>query len=197
MTALPESLVASLSAAPLAVIDMQVAFRDADSEWAVPRYAEAEARVAELVAAFGERVVWTAFVRDPEEDGAWADYYDRWSTFRVPEDDGVWALTLEADPAHPLISLPTFSKWGPELAALAPVETPLVICGVATDCCVLSTVLGAIDAGRRVIVATDACGAVSDEAQAQTFALLGLLSPMVTLATTAEILAALTCETPR
>lgn len=178
----------SLRAATLAVIDMQVAFRDAGSDWAVPRYAEVEARVAQLVAAFDAPVVWTAFVRDPQEHGAWADYYDRWSMFRVEEDSPLWALTLDPRPGDALVALPTFSKWGPELAAHAPIEAPLVICGVATDCCVLSTVLGAIDAGRRVIVATDACGAVSDEAQAQTFALLGLLSPMVTLATTDEII---------
>lgn len=54
-------------------------------------------------------------------------------------------------------------------------------------CCVLSTVLGAVDAGRTVVVATDACAAVSDQAQA----LLQLLDPMVHLATTDQVLARL------
>lgn len=175
----------------LTVIDMQVAFHETGSDWRVPRYAEAEARVSELAEAFGDQVVWTRFVRDPSEKGVWSDYYDRWSSFRVDETSRQWDLTLEPEPAQPVISLPTFSKWGPELAALTPTGTPLVVCGVSTDCCVLSTALSAIDAGRPVIVVTDACAAVSDQAQEQAFQLLGLLSPMVTLATTAEVIAAL------
>lgn len=172
----------------LAVIDMQVAFQETGSEWQVPRYQEAEDQVAKLAAAFDEQVVWTRFVRDPAEKGAWANYYDRWSTFRVDEDSRQWDLTIEPPASHPVISLPTFSKWGTELAALAPVGAPLILCGVATDCCVLATALAAIDAGRSVIVVTDACAAVSDQAQEQTFQLLGLLSPMITLTTTDQIL---------
>ncbi len=180
-----------LDHAVLVAIDMQVAFREEGSDWAVPRYDEAAARIATLVDLFGDRVVWTRFVRDPREAGAWSDYYDRWSSFRVDEDSGQWDLTTSAAPGHATVSLPTFSKWGPELAALAPVGTPLVVTGVATDCCVLSTVLGAIDAGRPVVVVTDACAAVSDDAQQQTLQLLALLAPMVTLATTTEVLATL------
>ncbi|MGD7003786.1 cysteine hydrolase family protein [Corynebacterium halotolerans] len=176
--------------AVLAVIDMQVAFHETGSDWQVPRYEEAEAKVTELTEAF-EQVVWTRFVRDPAEKGAWSDYYDRWSSFRVDETSRLWDLTIDPPPSQPVISLPTFSKWGPELAALVPVSIPLVLCGVATDCCVLSTALGAIDAGRSVIVVTDACGALSDEAQEQTLRILELLAPMVTLATTAEVIGAL------
>lgn len=172
----------------LTVIDMQVAFQEPGSEWEVPRYDEVEARVRKLVDAFDQNVIWTRFVRDPQEEGAWSSYYDRWSTFRVEEDSRQWDLTIEPNPTQPVISAPTFSKWGPELAELVPTDTPLVLCGVATDCCVLATALGAVDAGRHVMVVTDACGAVSDEAQEQTFALLGLLSPMVTLMTTAEVI---------
>lgn len=175
----------------LAVIDMQVGFQETGSEWQVPRYAEAETQVSRLAAAFDEQVVWTRFVRDPAEKGAWADYYDRWSTFRVDEDSRQWDLTIDPPPAHPVISLPTFSKWGPELGALVPVSAPLVLCGVSTDCCVLATALSAIDAGRSVIVVTDACAAVNDQAQEQTVQLLGLLSPMVSLTTTDQILGAL------
>lgn len=173
----------------LAVIDMQVAFREEESQWHVPRYDEAAEHVKELAAAFGDRVVWTRFVRDPAEPGAWSSYYDQWSMFRVEESSPWWDLTLERAAEHPVISLPTFSKWGAELARHADLDTPLVICGVATDCCVLSTALGAIDAGRSVIVVTDACAAVSEQAQEQTLQVLGLLSPMVTLTTTAALLA--------
>ena len=78
---------------------------------------------------------------------------------------------------------------GPELEALIPMGQDLILTGVATDCCVLSTALGAIDAGRHVTVVADACAAVSDTAQEQTLALLELLSPLVTVVTSRELIA--------
>ena len=88
-----------------------------------------------------------------------------------------------------VIDASTFSKWGPELAAAVPEGAEMVLTGVATDCCVLSTALGALDAGRFVTVVSDACAAVSDEAQQQTLALLQLLSPMCEVVTSRELLA--------
>jgi nicotinamidase-related amidase len=88
-----------------------------------------------------------------------------------------------------VLNAPTFSKWGPELAALVPEGAEMVLTGVATDCCVLSTALGAVDAGRFVTVVSDACAAVSDEAQKQTLALLELLSPMCQVVTSQELVA--------
>lgn len=171
----------------LVVVDMQEAFRDSGSQWSVPRYAGAQDRVEELAERFRGRTVWTRFVRDPAEEGAWSAYYDRWSTFRVERGSPVWDLTLPVGD-DPILTQPTFSKWGPELARLVGPESRLVVCGVATDCCVLSTVLGAVDAGRSVTVVTDACAGATDEAHDQALALMGLLSPMVTLAATAEVL---------
>lgn len=171
----------------LVVVDMQEAFRAPGSQWSVPRYAGAQDHVAELAERFRGRTVWTRFVRDPAEEGAWSDYYDRWSTFRVEQESPVWDLTLPVGD-DPVLTLPTFSKWGPHLTDLVGVDSRLVVCGVATDCCVLSTVLGAVDAGRSVTVVTDACAGATDEAHDQALALMGLLSPMVTLATTAEVL---------
>jgi isochorismate hydrolase len=108
---------------------------------------------------------------------------------RFPADSPAWDITLDVPADAPVIDAPTFSKWGPELAALVPEGAEMVLTGVATDCCVLSTALGAVDAGRFVTVVSDACAAVSDEAQQQTLALLELLSPMCDVATSREFLA--------
>ena len=177
-----------LDHAVLVAIDMQVAFREEGSDWAGPRYDEAAARIATLVDLFGDRVVWTRFVRDPREAGAWSDYYDRWSSFRVDEDSGQWDLTTSAAPGHATVSLPTFSKWGPELAALAPVGTPLVVTGVATDCCVLSTALTAADAGAYAIIAADACAGSTAENHDAALHVMGLYPPQLTISDTATIL---------
>jgi nicotinamidase-related amidase len=66
----------------LALIDMQSAFGDPTSEWSAEGYAEIVPTVNNLVAEFGDRVVFTRFVRDPTEPGHWPACYDRWPSFQ-------------------------------------------------------------------------------------------------------------------
>lgn len=172
----------------LVVIDMQEAFCDGASQWCVPRYAEAEANVLRLVEVSAGDVVWTRFVRDPDERGSWVDYYDRWHELRVGPEAKEWDLTTAVGEGDEILDLPTFSKWGPELDAMATAPR-MVVCGVATDCCVLGTVLGAADAGRAVTVVSDACAGVTDTAHRQALDLMGLLAPMVTLTDTESFVA--------
>ncbi|MGK0715794.1 cysteine hydrolase family protein [Leucobacter sp. W1153] len=172
----------------LVVIDMQEVFRHPESQWYVPRYAAAQANIEEILRTQPENVVWTRFVRDPRETGSWRDYYERWDRCREGPRSALWDLTLTAQPTHSVVSAPTFSKWGEELANLTDSVARLVVCGVATDCCVLSTVLGAVDAGKQVTVVSDACAGVTDEAHNQALALLSLLHPMVEIVTTEQFL---------
>jgi len=165
----------------LVVIDMQVAFADPASAWAVLGYAPAEKWIRVLTPGFEERVVYTRFVPDPAEHGAWAAYYDHWPTMRQTAASSTWDLTIETTTSAPIVSLPTFSKWGPGLEDTVGADTPLVLCGVATDCCVLSTALGAVDAGRTVTIVEDACAGVSQRHHDESISLLGLLAPMVTI----------------
>ena len=175
--------------ATLVCIDMQRVFQDPESQWYVGDYEPAAVRVAELAQAYAGDVVWTRFVRDPAESGSWKDYYERWDRCREAPESPEWDVTLEVGPEDRVLSLPTFSKWGRELAEMT-AETPqLIVCGVATDCCVISTVLGAVDAGKHVTVVTDACAGATTEVHDQALSLMGMLSPMVTLTTTAELLA--------
>ncbi len=170
----------------LVVIDMQVAFGDPSSDWATPGYPYVERVVARLVERFAGRVVWTRFVRDPREPGAWAAYYDQWPSFRVPEDDPVWDLTSAVPDGLPVVSLPTFSKWGPELEAVVG-DAPLVMCGVATECCVLGTALGAADAGRQVTVVSDACAGATEKLHRQAVTVLEQLAPLVRVTTSGGV----------
>ncbi len=170
----------------LVVVDMQVAFGDPASDWATPDYARAERVVAGLAERFEGRVVRTRFVRDPAEPGAWADYYDQWPSFRVAQDDPVWDLTSPVAEGSPVVTRPTFSKWGPELEAVVG-DAPLVVCGVATECCVLGTVLGAADAGRQVTVVSDACAGATEELHGQALVLLEQLAPLVRIVTSDQV----------
>ncbi|GAA1806135.1 cysteine hydrolase [Agromyces neolithicus] len=171
----------------LVVIDMQEIFRSPTSEWSVPAYDRTAEHVVRLADHFSHSVVWTKFVRDPDETGSWSAYYDRWSNSRAEPDSPVWDLTLPVRDGDRVLTLSTFSKWGPDLAEMTEHSDHIVVCGVATDCCVLATVLGAVDAGKQVTLVTDACGGATPEAHDQAVALMGMLAPMVTLAETTEI----------
>jgi nicotinamidase-related amidase len=68
-------------------------------------------------------------------------------------------------------------------------QPSLVVGGVATDCCVISTVLAAADAGASVRVVTDACAGSTDDNHHEALHVMSLYAPLVSLTTTAELLA--------
>jgi nicotinamidase-related amidase len=171
----------------LVVVDLQHVFADEDSPWTAPRFGEVRPRIRALVAAFGERVVWTRFVAPERPAGAWKDYYAQFPFALQPPDAPLYQL-VEDPGGRPVIDATTFGKWGPELAAVVG-EGPLTVVGVATDCCVISTVLPAADAGVPVRVVTDACAGSCDEDHERALRVMSLYAPLVTLGTTAEVLA--------
>ncbi|MFF7166984.1 cysteine hydrolase family protein [Streptomyces sp. NPDC008086] len=174
----------------LAVIDMQRVFADPDSPWATPRFAEAAAGVRRLLPAFGNRVTFTRFVAPRTPDGAWQAYYARHPFALQPPSARLWELTDEFTPdARHVLDAPTFGKWTPELAHRAAPEGRLVLTGVSTDCCVLSTALAAADAGVEVLVPADACAGVDDDSHAKALHVLDLYRPLIRVTTVAELLA--------
>ena len=68
----------------------------------------------------------------------------------------------------------------------------LIVTGVSTDCCVVSTVLPAADAGARIVVVTDGCAGSTPENHEAALHAMGLYPPQVTLATSDEVLVSLT-----
>lgn len=172
----------------LVIIDMQKAFQLDGAQWQCPGYDSAATQVKQLRAAHPGPAVWTQFVRDPHEEGAWQDYYDKWHQYRIKPNDPMWHLTLEPEPQDTLIKAPTFGKWTTELPKIANEYQHITVAGVATDYCVLSTVLPAVDAGKYVTVVSDACAGATQQAHEQALKLMGMLEPMVTITTTDELL---------
>lgn len=161
----------------LVVIDMQRAFRQ-PGEWHIPRYDEAARTIARLAASGLEPII-TRFIPDPAEEGSWSSYYSRWPSMRLDPADPIWNIELPSIESRGSIDLPTFSKWGEALSDRIPVGDELILTGVATDCCILATALGAADAGRYVTVVEDACAGQSGTAHDQALYLMELLSPMI------------------
>ncbi|MGY1742303.1 MULTISPECIES: cysteine hydrolase family protein [unclassified Blastococcus] len=170
----------------LVVVDLQQVFRDPGSPWTAPRFDDIRPNVRRLVAAFGDRVVFTRFVAPEKPEGAWVDYYEQYDFALQPPDAPLYRLA-EDPGAAPVLDATTFGKWGPELAAIVD-DGPLTVTGVATDCCVLSTVLPAADAGVPVRVVSDACAGADDAAHEDTLRILGCYAPLVQVVTTAQVL---------
>ncbi len=174
----------------LVVIDMQNVFA-AGSPWAAPDYATASAGIRRLVPAFGERVVFTRYVAPTTPRGAWAPYFERWPFALVPPEDPLYAFSPEIDPAgHPVVTCTSFGKWGEELTGVLGGADEIVLTGVSTDCCVLSTALPAADDGVHVRVPTDACAGASAADHRRALDAMALYAPLIELTTVGEVLAA-------
>jgi nicotinamidase-related amidase len=165
--------------ATLAVIDMQRVFGDRDSPWFTPRFAEIVGPIQRLADAYRPRVVFTRFVAPAVPTGAWRRYYELWPFALQPPDARIYELVDEfANEPAPTVDATTFGKVGDELYEIVG-GGRLVLAGVSTDCCVLSTALAAADDGVLVQVVADACAGVNDESHAKTLDILRLYSPLV------------------
>jgi len=179
----------------LVAIDLQRVFGDPSSQWCAPRYAAAAANVVRLATAWGGRCVLTRFVAPAEPTGSWVPYYEAFPWALDPPDSTLYELTDEVSAvatagAASVVTATTFGKWSTDLRAVVGDQPRLVVTGVATDCCVISTVLAAADGGADVTVVTDACAGSTDENHQKALDVMGLYAPLVSFATTDELLGA-------
>ena len=173
----------------LVVIDPQRIFASPDSQWGSPMFADVVDPVRRLASAAGGRTVVTRWVPARDQQGSWRAYLDAWPFADVPEDDPLLSLVAEMDGiGQHVVSVPTFGKWGPALEAITGPTPHLVLTGVSTDCCVVSTALAAADAGATITVVTDACAGSTPDNHRAALDVMALYPPQITLATTADVL---------
>jgi len=171
----------------LVVVDMQRVFADPGSGWATPGFAAIVDTVSTLVGAFGPAVTFTRFVSPAQPRGAWREYYRLWPFALQPPDAPLWDVVPELARPEPTVDAPMFSKWGPELADRVGAAA-MVLAGVSTDCCVLSTALAAADAGVAVRVVADACAGVDDDSHRKALDVMALYAPLVEVVSAADLL---------
>ncbi len=173
----------------LVVIDPQRIFADPTSQWGSSMFSTIVDPVRRLAAAAADRTVVTRWVPSRDPRGSWEAYLKAWPFADVPEDDPLLELVPElAGVGREVVSVPTFGKWGLELEAVTGSTPHLVLVGVATDCCVISTALAAADAGATITVVTDACAGSTPENHRAAMDVMALYPPQITLATTDEVL---------
>jgi nicotinamidase-related amidase len=169
-----------MSAATLVVIDMQKIFGDPDSQWCAPRFSEVLDPIDTLVKAFGSRVVFTRFIAPASPVGEWQAYYRCWPFALQPPDAATYQLVDRYAPfSGDTVDATTFSKWGPQLAGRLGSDPAMVLVGVSTDCCVLSTALAAADAGVAVRVVAEGCTGVDDASHERALDAMRLYAPLV------------------
>jgi nicotinamidase-related amidase len=168
----------------LVAIDLQRVFAEPPSPWASPRFGEALAVTRSLLERFEGRVVFTRFEPAAVQDGSWADYYEAWPFALDPSTS--YDLVLDPGTA-PVVTRPTMGKYGAELLAATGGSRNLVLAGVSTDCCVLSTALAAADDGAWVRVVGDACAGATDEDHARSLAAMAFYGPQITIVEAADL----------
>ena len=173
----------------LVVVDMQRIFGPG-SPWETPGFDDLKHPIGRLVDAFGDRACFTRFLVPNRPEGSWIEYYREWEFATRPEAAPLLELTEPwTNTALPHVDKPTFCKMGPELRDLAGESRTLVVCGVATDCCVIATVLDAVDEGMFVRVVADACAGIDAAAHQRALDIMAGFAPQAKVTTVAEELA--------
>ncbi len=166
----------------LVVIDPQRVFAAADSPWGSPMFGDIVAPVRDL--ATRHRTIVTRWVPGPAESrsGSWRAYFEAWPFADRPAGDPLFDLVPDATEldARAIVDATTFGKW-PALEAVTGPAPELVLTGVATDCCVISTALAAADAGATVQVVARACAGSTPENHAKALDLMALYAPQITI----------------
>jgi nicotinamidase-related amidase len=153
-------------------VDMQRLFAE-DTEWKMPWLERVLPTIVSLVAVHPAQTLFTRFIPAREKgqgNGMWRHYYERWSRMTIEElgpemIDIVPELAVFIPPAR-IFDKYVYSPWiGSDLhqrLRCGGIDS-VVISGGETDVCVLSTMLGAVDWGFRVVLATDALCSSADE----------------------------------
>ena len=178
----------------LIVIDPQVIFASPTSSWGSPAFPDIIEPINRMVAAFRGRTIVTRWIPATTHSGSWRDYFDRWTFADRPADDPIFDLVDEAQTwaQRPTIDVTTFGKWGTQLSAVTGEHPHLVLTGVSTDCCVITTALAAADAGAWVKVVSDACAGSAPDSHEAALTVMDLYSLQIDVVTSSQVLASVT-----
>jgi nicotinamidase-related amidase len=179
-------------------VDMQRMFAE-PTPWQTPWIKRVLPNILNLVSAHPAATVFTRFIPPsaPEHgSGTWRRYYERWPQMTLSH-LGMEMTELMPElsgfiPPARLVDKAVYSPWfgGTLTDTLSERSTnTLVVSGGETDVCVLATVLGAVDHGYRVIIASDALCSSSDETHDALMTLYeSRFSEQIEVATSGDIL---------
>lgn len=166
----------------LLVIDMQNVYLP-EEEWACPNVKEAVKNIRNLLEReIIEQVIFTKFVKPERPFGTWNCYNKEYAHI-----NGNPYLNEMMKELHPYLSKwPVYEKSiyssmrVPEILEAARKADHVLICGVVAECCVMATMIDAIDEGHKVIYLTDCVAGMSEENEEAVKKVAESFSPMHT-----------------
>lgn len=170
----------------LAIIDLQNIFADPESGWATPDFERVIDPTKQLLDIFAPDAVFTRFLAPRRPQGSWVTYYEHYPFALQPPESEAYQLVDEFKGAETLDKT-TFGAWGPDLARRVGTGGHLVLSGVTTDCCVITTALAAVDAGVYVQVVEDACAGSDEASHQKAIDIMRLYSPMLEIVTVDQL----------
>lgn len=176
----------------LVVVDMQNAYLE-DQCWACTKTSTCADNIKRMIdSAAPDNVVFTEYLAPTNPVGTWVTYDE----VNKDVNEDAW-LNEIVDPlkpyldSHPLYAKSTYSSFGnPDFKNLMARANRIVIAGVMSECCVLATVIDAIDTGTPLIYITDACSGSTEKYEQEVIDIVSFASPThAALMTTNEYLA--------
>jgi nicotinamidase-related amidase len=162
----------------LVIVDMQNIFVQQSQPWFSFTAQSLVPNIVKLANRWVDRTLLTRFVTGLHHEGSWRNYYASHPSVKLVDesnsDDYAYSVIDELKPlinksGNNLLTMTTFGKWGNQshgLRAMIPEKFPkIVLTGVATECCVLSTAIAAGEAGTEVWLVEDGCAAGQSEPQ--------------------------------
>ena len=171
----------------LLFIDFQNVFcsdsgNSSDGIWPVPDIQNAlkEALLFQRTNEF-RMCIATKYIPPDPIKGAWIEYFKKYPKYVKDKSSDCYEL-LPNVPTDIVVCVPKFGKWSEieqehDLTGI----TDIYICGVSTDCCVLSTAISAIDAGYYVHVVANACAASTEEDHQRALELMKIFEPNLSI----------------
>jgi nicotinamidase-related amidase len=178
------------------VVDMQELFRS-HPEWGTQALTGIIPPIQRLLSARPENAYFSRFIpaqRAEQASGTWQRYYHRWHSVTLDQLDVAqvdvvhelkpWAKRVGDKPGYSALA-------SAEIRAAAIVAGDVILTGVETDVCVLATAIEAMEAGLRVVLASDALTSSSLSCHAKALDILhDRFDEQIEVASVDEILAA-------
>ena len=172
------------------VIDMQNVYRPGQP-WGCRSFDRACRNIRKLLETSPSLVRFTKFVENPRPYGVWKEY----NLVNREINGNPWMNAIADELSdfarrYPVLEKSVYSSMKiPEIRDAASGGRAVVLTGVVSECCVLSTCMGAIDLGVHVVYLRDACAGDGPDTEAAVENILSRLPLHVTLCDTADYIA--------
>ncbi len=169
-------------------------------DWACPSMPEAIANTIKVLDAEGAPdYLLTRYIAPTEPVGRWEQYNEAYR--EINENDYLAEIVDELAPYAAdagVVEKSTYSSMDePEVLAAMEGKKAVVLTGVVADCCVLATMMDAMDLGYEVVYLYDCIAGMSAESEAEIRALAEIFSPIhTTVMSSGEYLNAIGAAAP-